>query len=61
MTEQVDGGYYAIKGFLYQFDTAMTMILSNPAVRVGIERKQDIDYQDFVIQVKHKETQDYQD
>lgn len=60
MTEQVDGGYYAIKGFLYQFDTAITKVLSNPVVEVGIERKQDIDYQDFVIQVKHKETQDYQ-
>ena len=59
MTEQIDGGYYAIKGFLYQFDTAITEILCNPAVEVGIERNQDIDYQDFVIQVKHKETQDY--
>ncbi len=60
MTKQVDGGYYAIKGFLYQFDTAITKILNNPAVEVGIERRQDIDYQDFVIQVKHRETQDYQ-
>ncbi len=54
-----DGGYYAIKGFLYQFDKALIEILRNPATKVMVEHRQDIDYQDFVIQVKHKETQEY--
>lgn len=61
MQNRDDGGYYAIKGFLYQFDKSIIEILSNPTSVVRIETKQDIDYQDFVIQVKHKETQRYQD
>jgi len=61
MPEENDGGYYAIKGFLYQFDKALIEIMSNPDIEVGIEQKQDIDYQDFVIQVKHKETQEFKD
>jgi hypothetical protein len=56
-----DGGYYAIKGFLYQFDKSLIEIISNPNLLVNIETRQDINYQDFVIQVKHKETQDYSD
>jgi hypothetical protein len=54
-----DGGYYAIKGFLYQFDKTLIEILKNPDAVVMIEHREDIDYRDFVIQVKHKETQDY--
>ncbi len=53
------GGYYAIKGFLYQFDKALIEILKNPSKKVGIEKREDINIQDFVIQVKHKETQKY--
>jgi len=61
MTDENDGGYYAIKGFLYQFDKTLIEIFSNPNIQIGIEKRQDVDYQDFVIQVKHKETQEYQD
>lgn len=61
MTDENDGGYYAIKGFLYQFDKTLIEIISNPDTLVGIEERQDVDYQDFVIQVKHKETQEYKD
>jgi len=61
MIDENDGGYYAIKGFLYQFDKALIEVLRNPQSEVGIEQRQDIDYQDFVIQVKHKETQEYKD
>jgi len=32
------GGYYAIKGFLYQFDKALIEILRNPSKKVGIEK-----------------------
>jgi hypothetical protein len=54
-----DGGYYAIKGFLYQFDKSLIEILRNPEHKVGIEKKQDIDIKNYAIQVKHKETQNY--
>lgn len=37
-----DGGYYAIKGFLYQFDNAILEIMDNPDKEVGIEHIQDI-------------------
>ena len=54
-----DGGYYAIKGYIYQFDKTLIDVLENPNTEVEFEQKQDISYQDFVIQVKHKETQNY--
>lgn len=59
--EERDGGYYAIKGFLYQFDITLLEILNNPGTRVQFEQIQDINYDNYVIQVKHKETQDYSD
>ena len=34
-----NGGHYAIKGFLYQFDKALREILRNPSKKVGIEKK----------------------
>lgn len=58
-TESNDGGYYAIKGFLYQFDKTLIEVLTNRNVEVRFENQQDIDYEDFVLQVKHKETQSY--
>src|SRR5713101_3041174 len=54
-----EGGYYAIKGFLYQFDKTLIEVLSNPNTTIRFENRQDIDYEDFVLQVKHKETQNY--
>ncbi|MDX5845332.1 hypothetical protein SIM13_20095 [Bacillus cereus group sp. BfR-BA-01233] len=60
-TEELhDGGYYAIKGFLYQFDLTIEEILTQPTHRIEFESIQDINYEEYVIQVKHKETQDYQ-
>ncbi|MBY6951338.1 hypothetical protein [Clostridium botulinum] len=55
-----DGGYYAIKGFLYQFDKTMIELLKNDEDTViCIEKIQDINYEDYIIQVKHKETADF--
>lgn len=54
-----DGGYYAIKGFLYQFDKSLIEILRNPESKIGIEKVQDININNYAIQVKHKETQNY--
>lgn len=59
MTGKVDGGYYAIKGFLYQFDRTLIEILRNPTASIAFENHQDIDYEDYVLQVKHKETQSF--
>jgi hypothetical protein len=36
MTDENDGGYYAIKGFLYQFDKTLIEIISNPDAHIGI-------------------------
>lgn len=59
MTKTTDGGYYAIKGFLYQFDCALIEMLRNPDVNVSFENRQDIDYEDYVLQIKHRETQSF--
>lgn len=54
-----DGGYYAIKGFMYQFDITMIEILKNKDKDIFVEHHQDLNYEDYVIQVKHKETQKF--
>lgn len=54
-----EGGYYAIKGFLYQFDKTLIEVISNPEAEIAFENLQDIDYDNYVLQVKHKETQKY--
>jgi hypothetical protein len=59
MTDATDGGYYAIKGFLYQFDCTLIEMLRNPNANVAFENRQDIDYDDYVLQIKHKETQSF--
>lgn len=55
-----DGGYYAIKGFLFQFDKTIIDILTNPSKQIHFEQIQDINTEEYVIQVKHKETQAFQ-
>lgn len=51
-----DGGYYAIKGFVYQFDKSIIEILNNPNKQVAVEQDQDINYEDYIVQVKYYET-----
>lgn len=59
ITEE-DGGYYAIKGFLYQFDKSIIELLSvEESQEIFIEHTQDINYQNYVLQIKHKETSKY--
>ncbi|MES2654304.1 MAG: hypothetical protein V4620_01885 [Bacteroidota bacterium] len=53
----MDGGYYAIKGFEYQIDKTLLEVLSassNESV-VRLEQIQDINTDDYVMQVKYKE------
>lgn len=57
----VDGGYYAIKGFMYQFDKTILGIFERPGEDIAVEYLQDINSEDYVIQCKYKETQDYAD
>ena len=56
-----DGGYYAIKGFTYQFDKSLLEILRDTDGSVEIENVQDIRTDSYYIQVKHKEKQEYAD
>jgi len=57
----LDGGYYAIKGFSYQFDKTVLEILNSTDInkRFYLEQIQDINDDSQVIQVKFKETQTY--
>ena len=53
---KMDGGYYAIKGFAFQIDKAILEILdADDSTQVKIEEIQDINSENFVIQVKYKE------
>lgn len=56
-----DGGYYAIKGFAFQFDRAILEILmsADEQQMVSLENIQDIDTDRFVMQVKYRESQDF--
>jgi len=56
-TRQQNGGYYAIKGFTYQFDKSLLEVLANQSKQIEIEQIQDIGIEGFYIQVKYKETQ----
>ncbi len=53
-----DGAYYAIKGFLYQFDYTILKILNQTDENefVKIEQEQDLEYENYVVQIKHHET-----
>jgi len=53
-----DGAYYAIKGFVYQFDKTILEILNqtDEEASVKIEQEQDLEYENYVVQVKYYET-----
>lgn len=59
MADKEDGGYYAIKGFLFQYDKSILEILQNHCKTIALEQIQDINYEKYVLQVKHKETQNF--
>ena len=56
-----DGGYYAIKGFDYQIDKTILEIVScnDENTPIFIEQIQDINADNFVMQVKYRETQNF--
>jgi len=49
-----DGAYFAIKGFIYQFDKTILEVLNqtDENAYVKIEQEQDLEYTNFVVQVK---------
>jgi hypothetical protein len=49
-----DGGAWAIKGFVFQFDKSLLEILAHPQTMVEIEQIQDLGYEDYCLQVKHR-------
>ena len=53
-----DGAYFAIKGFIYQFDKTIFEILNqtDEEASVKIEQEQDLEYENYVVQVKYYET-----
>lgn len=53
----MDGGYYAIKGFEFQIDKTLFEVLSATSGEsvVRLEQIQDIDTDNYVMQVKYKE------
>lgn len=55
----VDGGAIAIRGFLFQFDKTIIEAISNRSKTVSFECRQDIDFDDYVIQVKHHAALDF--
>jgi len=59
--KEQNGGYYAIKGFTYQFDKTLLEVLNNKTQDVELEQIQDIGVNDYYIQVKYKEAQNYND
>jgi hypothetical protein len=54
-----DGGYYALKGFAFQFNKSLLEVLENQESDVEIEQIQDIGVDNYYIQVKYHETQTY--
>lgn len=58
-----DWWYYAIKWFSFQIDKTILEMLNseNEDDKIEIENIQDISWDDFIMQVKYRETQDYTD
>lgn len=57
-SKTTDGGYYAIKGYVFQFDKSLLEILRQNT-QIEIEHIQDLSYKNYYVQIKHKETQTY--
>ncbi len=54
-----DGGYYAVKGFVYQFDYTISRILNQADnnTTIKIEQEQDLSFENDIVQVKYYETE----
>ncbi|MGW6012831.1 hypothetical protein [Streptomyces sp. NPDC055210] len=49
-----DGGYNALKGFIFQFDASLLRIYDAPSREFTLEGEQDLSVEDSYIQVKHR-------
>jgi len=54
-----EGGSNAIKGFLFQFDRTILEILDNPKGVIRVEQREDIERDNYYIQVKNRESSKY--
>ena len=54
-----EGGAAAIKGFLFQFDRTILEILQHPHNQVAFERREDIEREEYYIQVKERGSSRY--
>lgn len=52
----IDGAYIALKGYCFQFDKTILEIFQNPTSSIAIEQIQDFGYDDYIVQVKHHDT-----
>lgn len=61
MKTKLDGGYYAIKGFNFQYDFSIYTILNeqNENLQIEIEQSEDLSTINAIIQVKYKERTTY--
>lgn len=59
MTKREEGGKHAIKGFLFQFDKTIIEILENPNKVIYFEQEEDVFYEGYYIQIKHRENSKY--
>jgi hypothetical protein len=57
MSTVLDGGYYAIKGFNFQYDYTIIRILeqTNEVNEIEIEQSEDYSDENLIVQVKYKE------
>jgi len=58
-TRTTDGGYYALRGFTYQFDHSLLTVCTNPTSQVSIEYMEDESYEDYCVQIKNRESTAY--
>lgn len=54
-----EGGKHAIKGFVYQFDKTLCEVFDNPNQTILFEQQEDVQYEDFFMQIKHRECSKY--
>lgn len=58
---KMDGGYYAIKGFCFQYDRTILNILSNTELDdvIDIEQKEDVSDKRTIYQIKYREAANF--
>lgn len=53
-TKRINGGYNALKGYVYQFDKVLIDVISKNQTAT-IEHIEDLEYKDFYVQIKNRD------